>query len=133
MSISVTEAIKKIVEVNGDEALALAITVVKGETSYTGIIGVDPMKISMNALKLVASMQGALDREFSITQAILRGMEFAGVNIVREGGSIEVPLRGVAKPRPEQTAPDDSEIIKGFDRLLEEIFKKGGAKGADVD
>jgi hypothetical protein len=129
MSISVMEAIKKIVEVNGDEAQALAITVVKGDVSYTGIIGVDPMKISMNALKLVAAMQSTLEREFSITQAILRGMDFAGVNIVREGGSCVVPLRGVAKPRPEQTAPDESEVIKGLDRLLEEIFKKGGTSG----
>ncbi len=128
--ISITEVIRKIVEDNGDDAVSLALTVVKEDRSYTGIIGVDPMRIGKNSILLVASMQAALDREFPITKAIIRGMECAGEKIMTPGETRTVEFVG----EKQQKSSESMEAEKAIEKLLEEIFgNEGGQKDANFD
>jgi len=116
MHISVTEAIKKIVEINGDKAKALAITVVEDGRSYTGIVGIEQktdMRVSMTTLLLTAAMQRAIDRQLTIPKAILRGLAMAGVNLIEDGDTCKLQM---------ERNPDSAETDKSFDDLLKTIF-----------
>jgi len=128
--ISITEAIGRIVEVNGDDAVSLAITVVKEGSSYTGIIGVDPMRIGKNSILLAAAMQAAIDREFQITKAIIRGMECAGEKIMTPGETRTVEFLG----KKQQKKSESAEAEQVIEKLLEQIFgNEGGQEDANFN